>query len=270
MKSKYYTEWVKNDSTTSKRYDSTTSIFRYDLNTPTNWNKTFDIKTNIDSRTVDLINQAQEAYLVPSCLLKELPNHNKTFSERFKVFYSKDTYVLVDTKCGLLAKVKKNKELINDIEIAVLYLILKGFIGLKTSRINKLISVKDKPIKGCLYELADQYDVVMYVNNGYSCKAIPKSTKRMVKCLIDNAECNGKEDSKCVLDKIVEKLKTKQEDKPKPSVFKDGEERPKLPEGFTYLDDDVKDYIFSQPKVSWEDDWGEEIITKYLNEVMKK
>ena len=196
-----------------------------------------------------------------------------SFSERFKVFYSKDTYVLVDTKCGLLAKVKKNKELINDIEIAVLYLILKGFIGLKTSKINKLISAIDKPIKGCLYELADRYDVVMYVNNGYSCKAIPKSTKRMVKCLIDNAECNGKEDSKCVLDKIVEKLKTKQEDKPKPSVFKDGEERPKLPEGFTYLDDDVKDYIFndeSTKNVTWEDDWGEEIIAKYLNEVMKK
>ena len=199
-----------------------------------------------------------------------------SFSERFKVFYSKDTYVLVDTEKGLLAKVKKNKELINDIEIAVLYLILKGFIGLKTSKINKLISAIDKPIKGCLYELADRYDVVMHVNNGYSCKAIPKSTKRMVKCLIDNAECNSKEDSKNVLDKIVEKLKTKQEDKPKqavsPSFFKDGE-RPKLPEGFTYLDDDVKDYIFndeSTKNVTWEDDWGEEIIAKYLNEVMKK
>ena len=244
----------------------------YDLNTPTIWSKTFNIKTNIDSRTVDLINQVQEAYLVPKCLLKELelPNRNKTFSERFRVFYGKDTYVLVDTKYGLLAKVKKHEDATDDIEIAVLYLILKGFIGLKTSRINKLISAKDKPIKGCLYELADQYDVVMYVNNGYSCKAIPKSTKRMVKCLIDNAECNSKESNKCVLDKIVEKLKTKQEDKPKPSVFKDGEERPKLPEGFTYLDDDAKDYIFSQPKVSWEDDWGEEIIAKYLNEVMKK
>ena len=190
-----------------------------------------------------------------------------TFSERFKVFYNKGTYVLVDTEYGLLAKVKKCKSAIDEIDVAVLYLILKGFCKLKTSRINKWIMSQNKPLTACLYELADRYDVVMYVNNGYSCKAIPKSTKRMVKCLIDNAECNGKEDSKCVLDKIVDKLKTKQEDKPKQKV---SGERPKLPEGFTYLDDDVKNYIFSQPKVSWEDDWGEDIIAKYIDEVMKK
>ena len=196
-----------------------------------------------------------------------------SFSKRFKVFYSKDTYVLVDTKYGLLAKVKKFKEATDDIEIAVLYLILKGFCKLKTSRINQWIKSQNKPIKACLYELADIWYVTTKVNNEYSCKAIPKSTKRMVKCLIDNAECNSKENNKCILDKIVEKLKTKQEEKPEQTVstifFKDGE-RPKLPEGFTYLDDDVKDYISNLPKVSWEDDWGEEIIAKYLNEVMKK
>ena len=117
-----------------------------------------------------------------------------SFSERFRVFYGKGTYVLVDTEKGLLAKVKKSKEATDDIEVAVLYLILKGFIHLKTSQINLIITgcIGDY-LKICLYELANQYNVVAKVNNGYYCTAIPRSTKRMVKCLIDNARCNSKE-----------------------------------------------------------------------------
>lgn len=153
--------------------------------------------SNLKGLTVNSIN----AYLSPKYnfsdneILSYYSDNNKNFSERFKVFYNKDTYVLVDTEKGLLAKVKKSKDATDDIEVAVLYLILKGFCKLKTSKINKLISAIDKPIKYCLYELADRYDVVMYVNNGYSCKAIPKSTKRMVKCLIDNVKCNRKDAS---------------------------------------------------------------------------
>ena len=121
---------------------------------------------------------------------------NNNFSEKFRVFYNKGTYVLVDTEKGLLAKVKKSKDATDDIEVAVLYLILKGFCKLKTSKINKLISVMNKPIKDCLNKLADQYDAVMYVKHSYIwCTAVPKSTKRMIKCLVDNAECNRKDAS---------------------------------------------------------------------------
>ena len=231
MKSRFYADWRKNISITtpvnsktyvinSKDFDGSSNRC-YDFGTPIDWHAEFDIET-------------MDWHITTSKRLPKVPDkltYNKTFSERFRVFYGKDTYVLVDTENGLLAKVKKSKELIDDIEIAVLYLILKGFIGLKTSGINKLISTMDKPIKGCLYELADQYNVVANVNNGYFCTAIPRSSRRMVKCLIDNAECNSKEDSNSSFAKFAEILGIKG----------------------------------TQNK-----DLDEDIIAKYLNEVMKK
>ena len=118
--------------------------------------------SNLKSWTVNGVSYSDaQAYLFPkynfsdSEILSYYSSNNKNFSERFRVFYNKDTYVLVDTEKGLLAKVKKSKDATDDIEVAVLYLILKGFCKLKTSKINKLISAIDKPIKYCLYELAD-------------------------------------------------------------------------------------------------------------------